>query len=79
MESFFSQNTRAQTKKDPDRGTLGEVRIVRADVSGAGDPREVLLRNGALELLHERRRPWSSHLEHEAGEHQRKGPVQVQA
>ena len=50
------------------------VRRVRADVSGARDAREVLLREGALELLLQRRRPRPSHTQPHAGERQRPRP-----
>lgn len=56
---------------------MGEEPRVRVDFSGTGDLRKVLLWNGALELLHERRRPWACHPEYKARDVERQGPVQV--
>lgn len=71
MSSNFAQ------EEDDDRGAVGEERRVRTDVRRTGDVREVLLRHGALELLHQRRRPGARHPQHQAGDAQRKRPVQV--
>ena len=74
---FFQNSRAAEKEEDAGGGAVGEIRPVRADLGGARDPREVLLRHGTLELLHQRRGPGPSHSQPQAGEHQRQGPVQV--
>lgn len=64
-------------EKDVDRGAVGEERMLRADLRGAGNLREVFLRQRALELLHHRRGPRPRYPEHQTGNVEWKRSVQV--
>lgn len=64
----------AQEEND-DRGTVGEKSGFRIDQRRAGDLREVFLRNGALELLHQRRRSRPSYSIHKTGNFELQGSV----
>ncbi len=71
------QNTGAQKEENASRGTMGKIWFIWFDLSWAGNSREILLWNRALELFHQRRGPRSGYLEPQAGEHQWARSIQV--